>query len=360
MTLLEPLYLDPSQNLDEQANQVAAYLNETNPKAGTQIHNLLEVAGPEFVQALLEETRAIEEQGGMMLPDGSRRRTVGGVFLLLAKRKLPEEQLVKVFPNYGKEKSQPLASAPDSPYTPPANVSVPVYRPAAPPVLEVGLEARRMALSIVRQLKDSDPERMEAIARLVQVGGTALAQEVLEITIDMETQGGLRKKDGTRRTPGGAFLYIASRRLTEDQRRLIWPELPSELTPPPVQTGRSRPSTPPATGGYRSSTPAGRATMAKITLIGRPGMVKQLSGYVAFQLESNRTPNLPQGLPMPNRSTTYTVYVAERQWARVASAAENPADALIIEGYPVYDAHVSGYLVYATNVSSRSSQQYRR
>ena len=34
-------------------------------------------------RALLTETIRIEEQGGMMVPDGSRRRTPGGVYLYL-------------------------------------------------------------------------------------------------------------------------------------------------------------------------------------------------------------------------------------------------------------------------------------
>src|SRR5437660_3843578 len=45
--------------------------------------------GPEQSLAFLQEALEIEAQGGLMLPDGSRRRTPGGVFFYLVRTKGP-------------------------------------------------------------------------------------------------------------------------------------------------------------------------------------------------------------------------------------------------------------------------------
>ena len=63
-----------------------------------RIASIIKNAGLEFVQTLLQETLAIEAQGGMPTLDGSRRRTPGGVFFFLAKQKLPPDLRQTVFP----------------------------------------------------------------------------------------------------------------------------------------------------------------------------------------------------------------------------------------------------------------------
>jgi hypothetical protein len=340
------------------AERVAAELNETNPKARSQIRIMLKVTSQEFVENLVAETLAVEEGGGMLLPDTSRRRTVGGVFFQLAKQKLDPDQRAAVFPSSsGKPKSDHPASPPAEKSTSPRG-----HRPAASPAesiaaIEPGPEARRMALDVARQLRDNSAERLEVFARLVEVGGEDMAQEVLEITLDMENQGGLRKKDGTRRSPGGAFLYIASRRLTETQKRQVWPQLPSDLNPPaqryPARPASRRPAT-------RSFAPAGIATTAKIVLIGRPSDIQVQEGYVIFRLQTNRVPSLPRGLPLPPANTPFTVCVADKMWERIAPSDEELTEAVIIEGFPAFDASIPGFVVFATSVTNRSSQRRNR
>jgi hypothetical protein len=349
---------DISPTLLAAAEQFAAELNESNPKALTQIRTILKLTSQEFVADLVKETFEVEESGGMLLPDNTRRRTTGGVFFQLAKQKLTPEQRAVVFPSSsGKPKSghpRPPQSGKNAEESS-RRSSEPQQQPDAP--IEPGPEARRMALNIARQLRDNNSERLEVFSRLVAVGGEAMAQEVLEITLDMESQGGLRKKDGTRRSPGGAFLYIASRRLTESQKRQVWPVIPSDLNPP-AQRYASKPmnrKAPP-----RSFAPAGIATTAKITLIGRPSGVQVQEGYVIFRLQTNRLPVLPRGLPMPPATTPFTVCVADKQWERVVPDEENPSEALIIEGFPAFDASIPGFVVFATNVTNRSSQRRSR
>lgn len=339
-----------SQNFDSLVHLIATELKENNPKAREQIRKIIEVAGIDFAQSLLRETVEIESSDGILLPDGTRRRTMGGVFLFLAKQKLTPEQNAVIFTGMvekAQEKKVAETTASDE-YA--GKESEASQQP--PALVEPDREARRQARNFARRLSDTDAERLEAMARLVQVGGSNLAQEVFETTLDMEAQGGLRKKDGTRRSPGGAFLYIFSRRLTEEQRCMVWPELPTELAPP-VQGIQKKPVV--NRPELRPVALAGIATTTKITLVGRPIECKHYSGFVTFRMESNRAPGLPKGLPVPTAKTSYLIYVADRQWAKVAAVLESPAATLVVEGYPVFDEKEAGICVFAMNVSGKVS-----
>ena len=58
---------------------IAAQLGETEQLPQRQIARALATLGEERVRALVARALTIEAQGGLMLPDGSRRRTLGGV-----------------------------------------------------------------------------------------------------------------------------------------------------------------------------------------------------------------------------------------------------------------------------------------
>jgi hypothetical protein len=116
---------EPSQH--EVAKMIADQLEETDEKAVAQIHHLVWRLGRTQSLTLLAETLQIEERGGMMLPDGSRRRTAGGVFFLLAKTKgQKKERPWKGMPKPAKpqennaEKHEQKAQAAKPPVTPPA------------------------------------------------------------------------------------------------------------------------------------------------------------------------------------------------------------------------------------------------
>ncbi|MFO7684353.1 MAG: hypothetical protein R6X34_30350 [Chloroflexota bacterium] len=74
----------------------------------------------------------------------------------------------------------------------------------------------------------------------------------------------------------------------------------------------------------------------KITLVGRPGKVIERTDAVIFTMTAPKPPALPKGLPiLPETAVTiYLVYVARKQWDKVAAAIQNPEDGLVIEGYP--------------------------
>lgn len=81
--------------------EVAKKLGETDEQPIHQIELIIELAGQEFVQEMLEETLQIEEKGGMQTEDNKRRRTPGGVFFYIVKGKMDAELRQQIFPNFG-------------------------------------------------------------------------------------------------------------------------------------------------------------------------------------------------------------------------------------------------------------------
>ena len=82
------------------AQEIASALGETESKPCAQIAAIIQHCGIEFAQTLLHETQDIESQGGMMLQNESRRRTAGGVFFHLARRRMSRETAKVIFPGY--------------------------------------------------------------------------------------------------------------------------------------------------------------------------------------------------------------------------------------------------------------------
>ena len=82
---------------EETVNTIAKALGEVEEQPMTQITGVVRVLGEQTALELLAETQRVEESGGMLLPDGSRRRTPGGVFFFLARQKLSHEDKVAIF-----------------------------------------------------------------------------------------------------------------------------------------------------------------------------------------------------------------------------------------------------------------------
>lgn len=73
---------EPSQ--DEVAAMIADALGETEEGPRKSIERIVRAVGRTHAKELLSMTLQTEENGGLMLSDGSRRRTPGGVFFYLA------------------------------------------------------------------------------------------------------------------------------------------------------------------------------------------------------------------------------------------------------------------------------------
>lgn len=80
------------------AAEIADQLQEKAPGPRAKISQMVEYAGLDFVRRVVEETFEIWELGGMLVDNGSRPRTLGGIFFFLAKQQMTDEVRRKVFP----------------------------------------------------------------------------------------------------------------------------------------------------------------------------------------------------------------------------------------------------------------------
>lgn len=76
------------------ASAIARVLHES---CHIVIARALKVLGHERCVELLVEALTIESNGGLWLKDGSRRRTLGGVFLTLCRERATPEQRRAIF-----------------------------------------------------------------------------------------------------------------------------------------------------------------------------------------------------------------------------------------------------------------------
>jgi hypothetical protein len=174
----------------------------------------------------------------------------------------------------------------------------------------------------------------------------------------IEAAGGQTLPGGRRRTLGGIFFRSIKEALSDDDREHIFGTrtigAPGGRNAQQADDGITEPQDieiPNATGEVRT---------VKITIIGRPGrIVRDPRGFVTVAMQRTGVPALPKGVPAPPTTPTqYTVYIALKQWQKVADALKDPEDVLIVEGYPAHD--VGGISVYATNTTTKQLQQAQR
>jgi len=231
---------------------------------------------------------------------------------------------------------------------------------------------------LAQQLGETEKEPMRVLRRIVRLLGKDQALAFLQKTQETEAQGGMMLPDGSRRrTPGGVFFYLVRSGLPKDKRHLTWatktksqPGTPKQSAAPAAQQQPQAQTTPPAPAFQWADRLAlikdllpqlGVATTVKITLIGRPTQVIERGEVVLLGLQSGKAPSLPKGVPAPAETpTTYVVYVARKQWAKVAEEIKNPEDVLIIEGYPAYDPQLKAMGVHTTNISTKLQQAAKR
>lgn len=89
--------------------QIADTLTEPNHDL---IRVILTVLNQARVETFLQQTLETEAQGGLLVRDGSRRRTPGGVFFHLVRHGLPKKEMRKIWPHQAKGTQQQAIQAP--------------------------------------------------------------------------------------------------------------------------------------------------------------------------------------------------------------------------------------------------------
>ncbi len=67
------------------AAAIAAQLGETERIPQQTIWRTVRTLGPERAQAFVAQALEVEANGGMLIPDGSRKCTLGGIFFYLVR-----------------------------------------------------------------------------------------------------------------------------------------------------------------------------------------------------------------------------------------------------------------------------------
>jgi len=247
----------------------------------------------------------------------------------------------------------------------------------SPAYVSVPPDVWALARSIAAVLGETMPPPIRIITRAVDRIGPDRMRALLGQALTVEAQGGLTLPDGRRRTPGGVFFHLvrASDAISREDKDYIFPRQGGR--PMRAEGNGTLASAPPASVArapvawtdetYRTLAQqlqqdnSGRATSVKITVIGRPGASVEQGQAVALALTSEKVPDLPKGLPEPAVGTRYTVFVARKQWAKVAEAlAADPEDAAIIEGYAALDPRVESIAVYAISATTKRMQAAKR
>lgn len=238
------------------------------------------------------------------------------------------------------------------------------------------LSVHETARMIASALGETEQVAQQQIQRIVWALGRTAARNVLEQTLQIEENGGMMLRDGSRRrTPGGIFFHLAyTTGKPKEGRTLERPVYKKPKTEKQAQQSVSKQvalkvtqqTQPVFTWDDRikavkeAENEKGQANV-KITVIGRPGKILDKGSCIVTVMESTKVPTLPKGLPTPtNVATKYAVYIASKQWAKVKDAIADPEDTLIIEGFPKTDPEVSAIAVFATNVTTKKLQMAKK
>ena len=236
------------------------------------------------------------------------------------------------------------------------------------------------AMMIADRLGEPGEEQRKQLFFLVRALGRTQSRALLEETLRIEESGGMRLSDGSRRrTPGGIFFHLAytkgvpkgGKKLWRPPRKPAAKEAPAQ-TSPSKSAEQERPANAPAPSFNwedraavigEIGTEKGIATIVKITLIGTMGKFVDKGACIVGVMEhtGEKLPALPKGVPAPAAvKTQYVVYIASKQWKKVAATVSDPEDALIVEGFPQVDAKAGAISVFVSNVTSKKLQSAKR
>jgi len=236
--------------------------------------------------------------------------------------------------------------------------------PTSPPVLTA---LASVADEIAAQLSETEEEPIRQIRRAVRILGEHRVRTVVARARDVEAAGGMMRADGSqKRALGGVFFILMRDDVGRKDFYRIFKGGRQQRPGGIGETARTVPApfdgTTFGTDATEAMTHAGEATTVTLTVIGRPGKVVERGDVVLVAMRSEKAPSLPKGVPAPpSPQTNYLVLVGMKQWRKVAEAlAADPADKLLIEGYPTVQPDFAGITVYATAATTTGIQAGKR
>jgi hypothetical protein len=109
----------------ETTELIADQLGETEEEPRRLIYRIVKHLGVDPSLAFLQRTHEIEAAGGLMLPDGSRRRTIGGVYFYLVRHETAPEISRLIFPPAYKRRRQQEKAQGDQPQAATRSTGIP-------------------------------------------------------------------------------------------------------------------------------------------------------------------------------------------------------------------------------------------
>ncbi len=219
-----------------------------------------------------------------------------------------------------------------------------------------------IAGEIAAQLGETEEEPIRQIRRAVRILGADRVQSVVARALDVEAAGGMMRTDGSQKRSLGGVFFILMR--DDVGRKDFYRIFKGGQQQRAGGTGTAAPFDWTAFGAdaTEAMSEAGEATTVKLTVIGRPGKVVERGDVALVGMRSEKVPSLPKGVPAPaSPQTDYMVLVGMKQWRKVAEAlAADPADKVLVEGYPTVQPEFAGITVYATSATTTGIQAGKR
>jgi hypothetical protein len=132
---------DPARHArSRHANKISRKLKEKELRYRKQVSKIIYLCGHDFADEVFEQTLEVEANGGMMILNGKRRRTPGGVFVYLAKGRMTDEQYLAFVGKPRNKKTAAVSPTQEPPSEPVADESVQETPPEEiPPTLPENL-----------------------------------------------------------------------------------------------------------------------------------------------------------------------------------------------------------------------------
>jgi len=224
-----------------------------------------------------------------------------------------------------------------------------------------------VADEIAARLGETEEEPIRQIRRAVRLLGEHRVRTVVARALDVEAAGGMMRADGSQKRSLGGVFFILMR--DDVGRKDFYRIFKGGQHQRPNGTGAAaRTTTVPfdwatfSASATEAMSEVGEATTVKLTVIGKPGKIVERGDVALVALRSEKVPSLPKGVPSPpSPQTDYMVLVGMKQWRKVAEVlAADPADKLLIEGYPTIQPEFAGITVYATSATTTGIQAGKR